>query len=211
MAKRVAVIGGGTSGLTCIKCCLDEGLEPVCFETSDDIGGLWRFKVRYVYNFGPTEVVLMKKRRGPSTEPWGTVHCRPSINKMLWDTDAVCLLSFHLRKIQILIVLAFTTLWLSTLQRRWCVSVISPSLPTSQTTCTTPSSWTTSECTLSTSSSNGTSVSRSGLNAYVNYEPHIYLRFLGIQRFTNSCFVFLRQKSFMLHQGPTSLTLDSGM
>lgn len=44
MAKRVAIIGGGTSGLTCIKCCLDEGLEPVCFETSDDIGGLWRFK-----------------------------------------------------------------------------------------------------------------------------------------------------------------------
>lgn len=27
-----------------IKCCLDEGLEPVCFESSDDIGGLWRFK-----------------------------------------------------------------------------------------------------------------------------------------------------------------------
>ncbi|KTG40971.1 hypothetical protein cypCar_00017380 [Cyprinus carpio] len=44
MAKRVAVIGGGTSGLACIKCCLDEGLEPVCFETSDDIGGLWSFK-----------------------------------------------------------------------------------------------------------------------------------------------------------------------
>nr|AAQ94601.1 flavin containing monooxygenase 1 [Danio rerio] len=44
MAKRVAIIGGGTSGLACIKCCLDEGLEPVCFETSDDIGGLWRFK-----------------------------------------------------------------------------------------------------------------------------------------------------------------------
>ncbi|XP_055041850.2 flavin-containing monooxygenase 5-like [Misgurnus anguillicaudatus] len=44
MAKRVAIIGGGTSGLACIKCCLDEGLEPVCFESSDDIGGLWRFK-----------------------------------------------------------------------------------------------------------------------------------------------------------------------
>ncbi|KAI7799413.1 flavin-containing monooxygenase 5-like [Triplophysa rosa] len=44
MAKRVAVIGGGTSGLACIKCCLDEGLEPICFESSDDIGGLWRFK-----------------------------------------------------------------------------------------------------------------------------------------------------------------------
>ncbi|KAF7642058.1 hypothetical protein LDENG_00265400 [Lucifuga dentata] len=44
MPRRVAVIGGGSSDLACIKCCLDEGLEPVCFESSDDIGGLWRFK-----------------------------------------------------------------------------------------------------------------------------------------------------------------------
>ncbi|KAF4099318.1 flavin-containing monooxygenase 5-like [Onychostoma macrolepis] len=44
MAKRVAVIGAGSSGLTSIKCCLDEGLEPVCFESSDDVGGLWKFK-----------------------------------------------------------------------------------------------------------------------------------------------------------------------
>ncbi|XP_030061782.1 dimethylaniline monooxygenase [N-oxide-forming] 2 [Microcaecilia unicolor] len=43
MAKRVAVIGAGTSGLATIKCCLDEGLEPTCFERSDDIGGLWRY------------------------------------------------------------------------------------------------------------------------------------------------------------------------
>ncbi|KAM6963226.1 flavin-containing monooxygenase 5-like [Aplochiton taeniatus] len=42
--KRVAVVGGGSSGLACIKTCLEEGLEPVCFESSDDIGGLWRFK-----------------------------------------------------------------------------------------------------------------------------------------------------------------------
>lgn len=48
MAKRVAVIGAGSSGLACIKCCLDEGLKPMCFESSDDIGGLWRFKV-FIY------------------------------------------------------------------------------------------------------------------------------------------------------------------
>ncbi|XP_070602926.1 flavin-containing monooxygenase 5-like isoform X1 [Erythrolamprus reginae] len=42
--KRVAIIGAGSSGLCNIKCCLEEGLEPVCFESSDDIGGLWRFK-----------------------------------------------------------------------------------------------------------------------------------------------------------------------
>ncbi|KAJ1173082.1 hypothetical protein NDU88_004923 [Pleurodeles waltl] len=44
MAKKVAVIGAGASGLVCIKCCLDEGLEPTCFERTDDIGGLWKFK-----------------------------------------------------------------------------------------------------------------------------------------------------------------------
>nr|XP_054769781.1 flavin-containing monooxygenase 5-like [Lytechinus pictus] len=42
--KRVAIIGAGASGLTAIKSCLDEGLEPVCFEKSDNIGGLWYYR-----------------------------------------------------------------------------------------------------------------------------------------------------------------------
>ncbi|GFR77761.1 dimethylaniline monooxygenase [N-oxide-forming] [Elysia marginata] len=41
---RVAVIGAGACGLTAIKCCLDEGLTPVCFERSDHIGGLWQYR-----------------------------------------------------------------------------------------------------------------------------------------------------------------------
>ena len=41
--KRVCVIGAGASGLTAIKCCRDEGLEPVCFERTDEIGGLWNY------------------------------------------------------------------------------------------------------------------------------------------------------------------------
>ncbi|XP_072293925.1 flavin-containing monooxygenase 5-like [Eucyclogobius newberryi] len=44
MVRRVAVIGAGSSGLVCTKICVEEGLEPVCFESSDDIGGLWNFK-----------------------------------------------------------------------------------------------------------------------------------------------------------------------
>nr|XP_012300109.1 dimethylaniline monooxygenase [N-oxide-forming] 4 [Aotus nancymaae] len=43
MAKKVAVIGAGVSGLSSIKCCLDEDLEPTCFERSNDFGGLWKF------------------------------------------------------------------------------------------------------------------------------------------------------------------------
>uniref|UniRef100_A0A3Q0RLX5 Flavin-containing monooxygenase n=1 Tax=Amphilophus citrinellus TaxID=61819 RepID=A0A3Q0RLX5_AMPCI len=46
MVQSVAIIGAGSSGLICIKTCVDEGLEPVCFESSDDIGGLWNFKQR---------------------------------------------------------------------------------------------------------------------------------------------------------------------
>ncbi|KAJ8303800.1 hypothetical protein KUTeg_018723 [Tegillarca granosa] len=41
--RRVAVIGAGASGLTAIKCCLDEDLEPVCFERADYISGLWHY------------------------------------------------------------------------------------------------------------------------------------------------------------------------
>ncbi|KAM9831333.1 LOW QUALITY PROTEIN: flavin-containing monooxygenase 5-like [Neosynchiropus ocellatus] len=44
MVRRVAVVGAGCSGLACVKTCVEDGLEPVCFESTDDIGGLWRFK-----------------------------------------------------------------------------------------------------------------------------------------------------------------------
>ncbi|XP_042781215.1 flavin-containing monooxygenase 3 isoform X1 [Panthera pardus] len=43
MGKRVAIIGAGVSGLATIRSCLEEGLEPTCFEKSEDIGGLWKF------------------------------------------------------------------------------------------------------------------------------------------------------------------------
>ncbi|RIB10226.1 flavin monooxygenase-like protein [Gigaspora rosea] len=40
---RVAIIGAGASGLTCIKQCLADDLEPVCFEAFSTTGGLWRY------------------------------------------------------------------------------------------------------------------------------------------------------------------------
>ena len=42
--KRVAVIGAGWAGLYAIKWLKELGLEPVCFEASDDIGGVWRYR-----------------------------------------------------------------------------------------------------------------------------------------------------------------------
>jgi dimethylaniline monooxygenase (N-oxide forming) len=47
--KKIAVIGAGCSGIAAVKVCLDEDLDVVCFERTDDIGGLWHFtdNVRY--------------------------------------------------------------------------------------------------------------------------------------------------------------------
>lgn len=50
--KTVAIIGAGVSGLTCIKSCLEEGLHPVCFEASKEIGGVWVYREEVIQN-GP--------------------------------------------------------------------------------------------------------------------------------------------------------------
>uniref|UniRef100_A0A914DFC5 Flavin-containing monooxygenase n=1 Tax=Acrobeloides nanus TaxID=290746 RepID=A0A914DFC5_9BILA len=42
--KRVAIIGAGASGLPSLRHALLYGVEPVLFEASDWVGGLWRYK-----------------------------------------------------------------------------------------------------------------------------------------------------------------------
>ncbi|GBL81282.1 Dimethylaniline monooxygenase [N-oxide-forming] 5 [Araneus ventricosus] len=42
--RRIAVIGAGTSGLTAIKCCREEGMDVTCFEKTENFGGRWRFR-----------------------------------------------------------------------------------------------------------------------------------------------------------------------
>jgi len=43
MAPRIAVIGAGSAGLATIKSCLEGGLEPICFERTETVGGLWKY------------------------------------------------------------------------------------------------------------------------------------------------------------------------
>jgi len=40
--ERVAVIGAGAAGLACARWLVDAGLEPVVFERTGAVGGLWR-------------------------------------------------------------------------------------------------------------------------------------------------------------------------
>lgn len=44
MAKTICIIGGGASGLTAIKACLEQKLIPVCYEWTKHLGGLWRYR-----------------------------------------------------------------------------------------------------------------------------------------------------------------------
>lgn len=42
--KRIAIVGAGATGLAAIKQCIDYGHFVKCFEITDDIGGLWRYR-----------------------------------------------------------------------------------------------------------------------------------------------------------------------
>lgn len=41
MKRRVCIIGAGPSGITALKNVLDEGLEAVCYDRNDRVGGNW--------------------------------------------------------------------------------------------------------------------------------------------------------------------------
>ena len=43
MAKRIAVVGAGPSGLVTVKELAEEGHEPTCFERAAGLGGVFRF------------------------------------------------------------------------------------------------------------------------------------------------------------------------
>uniref|UniRef100_A0A673W6J2 Flavin-containing monooxygenase n=1 Tax=Salmo trutta TaxID=8032 RepID=A0A673W6J2_SALTR len=85
MSRRVCVIGGGSSGLTSIKSCLEEGLEPTCFESSDDIGGLWRFKVRRT---AASQSVLISSTMTMTKNIFLQVKPRPDFSRSgQWDVE----------------------------------------------------------------------------------------------------------------------------
>lgn len=48
--KKIAVVGAGVSGLVSIKACKEENLQVVCYEISNDIGGLWKYREENIPN-----------------------------------------------------------------------------------------------------------------------------------------------------------------
>ncbi|MBZ3875085.1 Dimethylaniline monooxygenase [N-oxide-forming] 5 [Sciurus carolinensis] len=81
--KIIAVIGSEACGLSSAKCCLDKDLESVCFERTDDIGGLCRYQ---------TTVYSVKKRPDfSSSGQWDVVtECKGKKKANVFDGVMVC-------------------------------------------------------------------------------------------------------------------------
>ncbi|KAG8189371.1 hypothetical protein JTE90_021874 [Oedothorax gibbosus] len=65
--KRIAIIGGGFSGLHSIRALKEEGIEPVCFEQTSSPGGTWFYRetsTEGVPSIMPTTVINHSKEIG---------------------------------------------------------------------------------------------------------------------------------------------------
>lgn len=65
--KRIAIVGSGYVGLVAIAHSKYEGLEPVCFERSNNLGGTWCYRKKTRYGEGslmPTTIINQSKEMG---------------------------------------------------------------------------------------------------------------------------------------------------
>lgn len=60
--KRVCVIGAGPSGITALKNVLDEGIEAVCYDRNDRVGGNWIYSEKPSHSsvFETTHIISSK-------------------------------------------------------------------------------------------------------------------------------------------------------
>lgn len=68
--KRIAIIGGGASGIGSIAALKEEGIEPVCFEASDRYGGTWNYREDSTIGYAsimPTTVLNHSKEIGAAS------------------------------------------------------------------------------------------------------------------------------------------------
>lgn len=69
VVQSVLIIGAGAGGLAAIKTCLEEGLEPTCFEMKPDIGKQKRSFTWWGRGWGGAGLILKKLLRLPFAQP----------------------------------------------------------------------------------------------------------------------------------------------
>ncbi|GFR28194.1 dimethylaniline monooxygenase 5 [Trichonephila clavata] len=65
--KRIAVIGGGFSGLNSIRALKEEGMEPVCYEKTSSPGGTWCYREQAIHgvpSIMPSTIINHSKEIG---------------------------------------------------------------------------------------------------------------------------------------------------
>ncbi|MFT4736240.1 MAG: hypothetical protein ACI92W_000345 [Paraglaciecola sp.] len=60
--KRVCIIGAGPSGITALKNVIDEGLEAICYDANDRVGGNWLYSEKPSHSsvFETTHIISSK-------------------------------------------------------------------------------------------------------------------------------------------------------
>lgn len=60
--KRICIIGAGPSGITALKNVLDEGLEVICYDRNDEVGGNWLYSEEITHSsvFETTHIISSK-------------------------------------------------------------------------------------------------------------------------------------------------------
>jgi hypothetical protein len=72
MKRKIAIIGAGPAGITALKNLLDEGLDVVCFEMNDQVGGNWIFSEEESHSsvFETTHIISSKTLSQYDDFPW---------------------------------------------------------------------------------------------------------------------------------------------
>lgn len=103
--KHVAIIGAGAAGLTCLKSLLEVGIQPVVFEKSDRLGGLWNIDGLEPEQAGPayrslitnTSKQMMAFSDFPFPEEVTDFPSREEVNQYLQNYAGQFRLSEHIR------------------------------------------------------------------------------------------------------------------
>jgi dimethylaniline monooxygenase (N-oxide forming) len=84
--RRVAVIGAGICGTAAMKAVVDEGMEAVCFEKKDHIGGFWQYNEdpQFPCVYGCTHIDSKRDHNS-----FGTVPCTKEMPQVMDHRDVI--------------------------------------------------------------------------------------------------------------------------
>jgi cation diffusion facilitator CzcD-associated flavoprotein CzcO len=72
--RRVAIVGGGPSGIPAARHLRDAGLEVLLFEQQPRVGGVWNYDEHHIEQLGESSTASLgtASSESPKSAPWST-------------------------------------------------------------------------------------------------------------------------------------------